>query len=170
MLRKPKTVLIAALAVLIAPAAVGTEQAQAHKVTNRSCHVIALQAARAEMPATIKEVAARKAACREWGADHNRRHEIACNRSAKAAIRCVFGRRAGEALRVASCESSFDTTVLGPKDEYGKPRLGLFQLGTYERKKSGQYTRWSSAMTQTRSAYSWFAQTGYDWGAWECKP
>lgn len=85
-------------------------------------------------------------------------------------IRQVFGPYGAQAVRVAQCESGLNPRVLGPRDEYGNPRPGLFQLGTYERRRSGWYTRSSGAWVQARSAFRWFVLTGRSWRAWSCKP
>ena len=74
----------------------------------------------------------------------------------------VFGdRHCAQALRVAWCESRFDTRARN-----GQYR-GLFQMGSWERRK---YGHGSTAREQARAAYRYFVATGRTWGPWECKP
>lgn len=78
------------------------------------------------------------------------------------AICSTFGDRyCGQALRVAYCESRFDTTARN-----GQYR-GLFQMGSWERSRFGHG---STALEQSRAAYRYFKATGRDWSPWECKP
>jgi hypothetical protein len=77
------------------------------------------------------------------------------------AICHVFGRYCSEALRVASCESG--RGVYAQNGQY----LGMFQMGDYARSEYGHST---TAIGQARSAYAYFAASGYDWSPWSCKP
>lgn len=81
--------------------------------------------------------------------------------TATLAISLVFGKHAGEALRVAWCESHWYTGARN--GQY----LGLFQMGDYAR---GRYGHGSDAYTQAKAAYAYFAASGYDWSPWECRP
>ena len=138
--------------------------ASAHTITRSDCY----QAAKASgypYQSYYWKVALRK--CQEYRAAHNYNHKCP---GVAGIIRCTFKRAGDAAVRVARCESGLSTTVLGPKDEYGNYRLGLFQLGTYERSVAGPYTRWSSAKVQATSGYHYYILTGADWGAWECRP
>jgi hypothetical protein len=77
------------------------------------------------------------------------------------AISYVFGPYAGQALRVAWCESRYLTTATN--GQY----LGAFQMGSSERAKYGHgWNAWAQAV----SAYRYFADSGFDWSPWECKP
>ena len=74
----------------------------------------------------------------------------------------VFGDRyCGPALRVAWCESRFDTRATN-----GQYR-GLFQMGRWERRTFGHG---STARAQARAAHRYFVKSGRDWSPWECKP
>ena len=81
--------------------------------------------------------------------------------SAAEAISYVFGPYAGQALRVAYCESRY--SVYASNGQY----LGLFQMGEFAR---GRYGHGWSAWAQAISAYRYFADAGYSWGPWACKP
>jgi len=77
-------------------------------------------------------------------------------------ICAVFGDRyCGEALRVAWCESRFDTEARN-----GQYR-GIFQMGSWERRRWGHGR---TALAQARAAHRYFVVTGKDWSPWECKP
>jgi hypothetical protein len=79
----------------------------------------------------------------------------------RSAICMVFGSRCGEALRVAHCESRFDTSA--QNGQY----LGLFQMGSYERATYGHgYTAYEQAV----AAHRYFVASGSDWSPWQCKP
>ena len=76
-----------------------------------------------------------------------------------------------EAIRVAKCESAqyWDQDIphkaRGPLDEYGNPRLSMFQMGTRERRLYGHGPDpWSQAFAAHRY---WVT---HRWGPWECKP
>lgn len=79
----------------------------------------------------------------------------------QTAICLVFGPRCREALRVAHCESRFDTNA--QNGQY----LGLFQMGSYERATYGHGT---TPYDQAIAAYRYFVASGRDWGPWSCKP
>lgn len=96
------------------------------------------------------------------------RHALAQGRSSvciptstAGIIRYVFGAYGEQAVAVASCESGL--SVYARNGQY----LGLFQMGEYARARYGH--SWD-ALGQSRSAYAYFADTGYTWGPWECKP
>lgn len=77
------------------------------------------------------------------------------------AICLVFGPRCQEALRVAHCESRYDT------DARNGQYLGLFQMGAYER---ATYGHGATPYDQAIAAYRYFVASGRDWGPWSCKP
>jgi hypothetical protein len=81
--------------------------------------------------------------------------------AAAAVIRSVFGVYGDQAVSVASCESGLRTWAAN--GQY----LGLFQMGEWER---ATYGHGPDALTQSTSAYAYFADTGYDWSPWSCKP
>lgn len=155
------------------------EDTGAHVITNYNCRINALEKSREVAPATRAEFNARYNACIRRGKAHNATHRAKCEfMHVELTIRCVwgYGNRGRQAVTVAYCESNNGRgwaaalRALGPRDEYGNRRVGLFQLGTYERKRSGQYTTRSTAVVQAKSAHKWYELTGNDWGAWECKP
>jgi hypothetical protein len=78
----------------------------------------------------------------------------------RIAIRAVFGRYAGQALAVAWCESRFATSARN--GQY----LGLFQLGSYERRLFGHGP---SAHAQALAAHRYFVRSGRDWSPWSCR-
>ena len=45
--------------------------------------------------------------------------------------------------------------------------LGLFQMGDFA---WSRYGHGATAWVQARAAYRYFADSGYDWSPWECKP
>lgn len=161
------------LAVVLALAALltWTSPARAHVVSNRDCAVYAKVAA---VMGGNRKASGRR--CRAAALDHAHAHcqsrrggyrvRNACT------IRLVFrpAWRGEQAVRVARCESGLRTWALGPRDERGNRRPGLFQLGTYERSKAGNYTVVSSARVQAESARAWQRLTGGGWSAWECRP
>jgi hypothetical protein len=77
------------------------------------------------------------------------------------AIRLVFGPYADQAVRVASCESGWNTQATN--GQY----YGLFQMGTAER---AVYGDGNSALEQAKAAYRYFVASGSDWSPWTCKP
>jgi hypothetical protein len=81
----------------------------------------------------------------------------------KTAIRIVFGRYADQALSVSYCETGGTYSVYASNGQY----LGLFQMGSYARSRYGHS---NSPIGQARAAYAYFADSGYDWSPWECKP
>lgn len=79
----------------------------------------------------------------------------------EGAIRHVFGKYAGEALAVFTCESGL--SVWAENGQY----LGIAQMGEYAR---ARYGHGPDALTQVRAAYAYFVESGRSWGPWECKP
>jgi hypothetical protein len=83
-------------------------------------------------------------------------------RHVKIAIYRAFGPKYyKQALKVAWCESRFKTTA------HNGQYLGLFQMGSYERKLFGHGNR---AIEQAKAAYRYFIESGRDWSPWSCKP
>lgn len=79
----------------------------------------------------------------------------------RRAIQMVFGVYAGQALRVAWCESRLSTGATN--GQY----VGLFQMGSRER---ATYGDGGSALEQARAAYRYFVSSGRDWSPWSCRP
>lgn len=73
----------------------------------------------------------------------------------------VFGPYCSQALRVAWCESHLRTTATN--GQY----LGLFQMGDSAR---SRYGHGSDPWTQAEAAFRYFADSGFSWGPWTCKP
>ena len=77
------------------------------------------------------------------------------------------------ALNVAWCENrGFYPRKRGPHDEYGNPRIGLWQFGTHERRVFG-YGR--NTWTQARAGYRYYRYAKLHhwrngWGPWQCRP
>lgn len=67
-----------------------------------------------------------------------------------------------EAVNVGTCESGLNPWAKSPAGHWG-----VFQLGAYEREKTGWKWR---IKVQIRAAKRWFVMTGRDWGAWSCQP
>jgi hypothetical protein len=80
---------------------------------------------------------------------------------AERAICGVFGPYCSQALRVAWCESRMRTSA-----ENGQ-YLGLFQMGDNARRR---YGHGPDAWTQSEAAFRYFADSGFSWGPWSCKP
>ena len=85
----------------------------------------------------------------------------AASGSIESIICDVFGDYCSQALSVAMCESTMNPAAVN--GQY----LGLFQMGESER---ATYGHGPDAATQARSAYAYFAASGYDWSPWACKP
>lgn len=81
--------------------------------------------------------------------------------SAQEAIAYVFGPYASQALTVAWCESRY--SIWAANGQY----LGLFQMGDFAR---ARYGHGANAWAQAVSAYRYFADSGFDWSPWACKP
>jgi hypothetical protein len=73
----------------------------------------------------------------------------------------VFGPYCSQALRVAWCESRMETTAAN--GQY----LGLFQMGFNAR---ARYGHGPDPWTQAEAAFRYFADSGFSWGPWQCKP
>jgi hypothetical protein len=78
----------------------------------------------------------------------------------RAAICNVFGSECRNALAVAWCESRLRTTA--QNGQY----LGLFQMGSHERRLFGHGT---SAHDQAIAARRYFVRSGRDWSPWSCR-
>jgi hypothetical protein len=78
----------------------------------------------------------------------------------RAAICAVFGDHCQEALAVAWCESHLSTTA--QNGQY----LGLFQMGSYERRLFGHGP---TAHAQAVAAHRYYVRSGRDWSPWSCR-
>ena len=78
----------------------------------------------------------------------------------RAAICSVFGSRCQEAVAIARCESRLSTTA--QNGQY----LGLFQMGSYERRLFGHG---STALDQAVAAHRYYVRSGRDWSPWSCR-
>ncbi len=76
-----------------------------------------------------------------------------------------------KAVSVADCETggTFSPRILGPNDETGRPRVGVWQFGYHERRTFGYGT---TVVSQTRAAiryYDYERRHGRGgWGPWAC--
>ena len=89
--------------------------------------------------------------------------------SPQAYINQVFGDRAGEATRVATCESTMNPTAVSP----GGGNHGLFQINNVHRSTFERVTGqpWSAVYDPYWNSV--FAKWLYDqqgWRPWTCKP
>jgi hypothetical protein len=91
----------------------------------------------------------------------NAAEATASSSSVKKDICLVFGRYCDQALRVAHCESRYDTNARN--GQY----LGIFQMGSWERR---TYGHGRTAFDQALAAYRYFRASGSDWSPWTCKP
>lgn len=73
----------------------------------------------------------------------------------------VFGPYCSQALRVAWCESRYRTTA--SNGQY----LGLFQMGSTAR---SRYGHGPDPWTQAEAAFRYFADSGFSWSPWTCRP
>lgn len=89
------------------------------------------------------------------------RYIASINADPAKAICHVFGSYCSQAIAVARCESGL--YVYATNGQY----LGMFQMGSYAR---SRYGHGYDALSQARYAYAYFADSGYDWSPWECKP
>jgi hypothetical protein len=78
----------------------------------------------------------------------------------RQAICTVFGSYCDEALAVAWCESHLSTSARN--GQY----LGLFQMGSYERRLFGHG---NTAHAQALAARRYFVRSGRDWSPWSCR-
>lgn len=79
------------------------------------------------------------------------------------AVSLVFGRYAGQAMRVVRCETGGTFSVYARNGQY----LGLFQMGSWER---ATYGHGWTPLAQARAAWRYFVASGRDWSPWTCKP
>lgn len=163
-----KPILLTALTLLTAPAALAKDQ----PVTDQQ-----IQEARERTQACMREFgvapykvskarpqgqAYRRWVLRLWQERANTcRLLLIETRNPTVAITLVFGKYADQALAVASCESG--RGVWAQNGQY----LGMFQMGDYAR---SRYGHGDTPLEQARAAYRYFADTGYSWGPWQCKP
>ena len=101
---------------------------------------------------------------------HNAVHAIQKAFCGKSNDSCYYGT---QAITVARCEAAWywdwgiPHKARGPNDEYGNPRLSMFQMGTRER---SLYGHGPDPWSQAFAAHRYFVASGRDWSPWECKP
>jgi hypothetical protein len=118
--------------------------------------------ARRTLASTRAKVDRARTALAQREAEARRKSIVAeLERSPEKAICHVFGSACDEALRVARCESGYQTTA--QNGQY----LGLFQMGSNERRLFGHG---ETALEQAQAAYRYFVRSGRDWSPWSCKP
>src|SRR5262249_48616650 len=81
--------------------------------------------------------------------------------TARNAIYAVFGAYAPQAMRVAWCESRYQTWA--QNGQY----LGMFQMGARAR---ALYGHGPDAWSQARAAWRYFVAAGHSWSPWTCRP
>ena len=92
-------------------------------------------------------------------------HRASAPANVREPICQVFGRYCDQALSVVNCETGGTYSVWAG---YGKHQyLGLFQMGSWERRTYGHGT---TPYTQARAAYRYFVASGRDWSPWQCRP
>ncbi len=120
-----------------------------------------LAAARRSLAVSRADLARARARIERSERDAAQRRLMALTASPAKAICHVFGDYCGQALRVARCESGYQTTA--QNGQY----LGIFQMGSSERQ---LYGHGETALEQARAAYRYFVRSGRDWSPWSCKP
>jgi len=83
--------------------------------------------------------------------------------SVKQVICGVFGPYCQQALAVSRCETGGTFSTMARNGQY----LGLFQMGSYAR---ARYGHGPDPWTQAEAAFRYFADSGFSWGPWSCKP
>lgn len=143
---------IAAGAAILTISIITPTTAQAHQPTVKQC---SRTATLTHNGGGINAWRAKRAKCIK----HSNAHR--CNPTApvRTAIRCAFGRHANAALRVAYCESRYNTNARN--GQY----LGIFQMGSAERARFGHS---NNALGQARAARRYFNLAG--WRPWACQP
>jgi hypothetical protein len=82
----------------------------------------------------------------------------------QGAIHYTFGRWGDEAWSVALCEGGRPVPSVNATNGQYK---GMFQMGSYAR---SMYGHGRTPLAQARAAFLYFANSGYDWSPWSCKP
>jgi hypothetical protein len=132
----------------------------AHRRLGAARHLVV--AARADAArARAKRLRARARIERNEREATRRRFVTHVAKSPRKAICYVFHGYCDQALRVARCESRFQTTA--QNGQY----LGLFQMGSTARQ---LYGHGATPIAQARAAYQYFVASGRDWSPWSCKP
>ncbi len=92
--------------------------------------------------------------------------------SVASMISQVFGPYAGSALRIASCESGFNSNATNPQPVGNSHAEGVFQI-LYPSTWSGTSYAGSSpynAWANINAAHEIFARDGFSWREWQCQP
>jgi SLT domain-containing protein len=82
-------------------------------------------------------------------------------------IRSVFGAYAGQALRVASCESGYAPNAYNRSS--GASGVFQFLASTWRTTSYAGYSRFN-AWANIHAAHQVFVRDGYSWREWSCKP
>lgn len=175
LLVKAGTAAIAAMLslLIVAPAISSSSSYGLRLIRSTNLQVSALRSCEVELGRRVwphlgrraRSVAARQRGLRLW----SRRRAQTCgavrylNAEPTRAISYVFGSRGGDAIEVARCETGGTFWVGSHNGQY----LGLFQMGSSERRK---YGHGSTALRQARAARRYFVASGSDWSPWDCKP
>lgn len=87
-------------------------------------------------------------------------------------IRAVFGPYAGQALRVAACESDYNPNARNPTPVGGAHAAGVFQILDSSTWYTTSYRGYSpyNAWANIHAAYQIFHRDGNSWREWACKP
>lgn len=87
-------------------------------------------------------------------------------------IRAVFGPYAGQALRVAACESSYNPNARNSTPVGGAHASGVFQILDTSTWYTTSYRHYSpyNAWANIHAAYEIFHRDGNSWREWACKP
>lgn len=85
-------------------------------------------------------------------------------------INTEFGVYAGQALKIANCESGMNAAAVNPQAVDGSQATGLFQIlypSTWNTTSyAGQDPK--DPVANTQAAYQIFARDGYNWHEWAC--
>jgi len=82
-------------------------------------------------------------------------------------IRSAFGRDAGAALAVASCESGFNASAYNPSS--GASGVFQFLASTWATTAYAGYSRFN-AWANVMAAHQVFVRDGHSWQEWTCRP
>ena len=87
-------------------------------------------------------------------------------------IRSVFGPYAGQALRVAACESGYNPNARNPTPVGRAHAAGVFQILDTSTWYTTSYRGYSpyNAWANIHAAYEIFHRDGNSWREWACKP
>jgi hypothetical protein len=87
--------------------------------------------------------------------------------SVQSLIQSVFGAYAGQALRVAACESSYNPSAINRSS--GASGVFQFLHSTWVTTSYAGYSPFN-AWANVNAAHQVFVRDGYSWREWSCKP